>query len=346
MKIFKRILGTVIFIGIGIMLFMSISYLLRPMQNDFYRKKVTGFYAEEKDTLDIVAFGSSALYRYLNTPYLWREFELTSYNVSTPSQSIHMVEDLIDEVLKTQSPQLIVVEARKFLMTDDKSDNSERFCFVHDNMKYSWNRIELINSVLDDWSERINAYFDIIVYHDGWENITIDNLLCMDNKNTHELKGWTNIDTVKKVAVPKIKKDIEPSPIPEVSEEVVISLMEKCKKENIELLFVSTPWEINEKNQARSKYLEGLVEEYGFKFLDCNLYLEECELDFSRDFYNKRHTNLVGSEKVTKFVGNYIMENYNLDTEHSEEVTADWNEMLELYNIQSEEAKAKIASRK
>ena len=99
-------------------------------------------------------------------------------------------------------------------------------------------------------------------------------------------------------------------------------------------------------NVLKNNYLKKVRKKYWSALFNNPEFTKLFTSNLQRDFYNKRHTNLVGSEKVTEFVGNYIMENYNLNTEHSEEVKADWNKMLEVYNIQAEEAKAKIASRK
>lgn len=345
MKILKKVLGIIVFWGIGIFLFVTISYLLRPVNDDFFRERVTGFYAEDDETLDIVTTGSSAMYFYFNNPYLWGEFGLTSYNFATPSQSNFLLEDLVDEVLKTQSPQLFVVETRKMILAEEKSLNSNRFTFVHDNMKYSWNRIELINSLYDTWPERFSAYLDILTYHDSWEEFTEENLQFYDNERAHELKGWKNYKKVTKIKAPVIEEGTETAAISEVSEKALIQFMNKCKEENIQVLFLATPWKIGKENQKKNRYLGELIESYGFQFLDCNLYFEEIGLDVEHDFYNKTHTNMVGAEKVTKFVGNYILEHYDLNLEHSAEVTENWNRVLDTYNTQAEEIRAGILSK-
>lgn len=344
-KILKKILGTVVFLGIGIVLFVHISYLLRPASKDFFRADFTGFYAEEEDSLDIVALGSSALYRYLDNPYLWDEYGYTSYNLATPRQSNFITCDLIDEINKTQSPQLVIVETRKFLNSEDKSANADRLSIVHDNMKYSWNRIELINSVIDTWPERINAYFDIITYHDAWEDFSSENFKYIDNEEAHEYKGWKFAPNVQAIEKPEYISGDETVPIPKAAEESLIELMEKCKKEDIQVLFVATPWNIGTESQMKNRYIGELVEEYGFQFLDCNQHVEEIGLDFERDFYNQKHTNLVGAIKVTDFIGSYIGEHYDLSTEHTKEVTDDWNRMLEKYNVKAAETETEIASK-
>lgn len=340
MKKTKKILGTIVFLAIGIVIFVHVSYLLRPTVADFRRSRLSGFYAEEEDSLDIVALGSSSLYRYLDNPYLWENYGFTSYNLATPRQSILFTDNLVDELKKTQDPQLVVVEIRQFITSKNEKSNSDRFSLLYDNMKYSWNRIKIINKAFDTWQERISAYFDIIAYHDTWEDVTYSNMKYMDNVNPHKYKGWDNIGAIEKLEEPEICEDPEPMPISEFAEKQLIELMEKCRNEKVEVLFVATPWQISEENQRKNCYIGNLVEEYGFKFLDCNQHYDEMGLDFEKDFYNAKHTNTYGADKVTKLIGDFILENYDLNVTHSQEVTDDWNEMLERYHTDLKETEA------
>lgn len=342
MKKIKKIVGILAFFGIGVWLFVTISYLLRPVNDDFFRDRVTGFYAEEENTLDIVTTGSSAMYFYFNNPYLWEEYGLTSYNFATPSQSNFLLEELVDEIRKTQDTKLLVVETRKMIVADEKDLNADRFTFVYDNMKYSWNRIKMINTLYDTWTERIQAYFDIFTYHDSWEEFAQVNLSYYDNEWKHPLKGWKNYSKVTKIEEPVLEETTDAMSISEASEEALISFLNKCKEENLQVLFLATPWQISTENQMKNKYIGQMIESYGFQFLDCNLYFEEIGLDVEHDFYDKKHTNLAGSEKVTAFVAEYILEHYDLSTQHSEAVTDDWDQMLEQYHAEADEIKEKI----
>ena len=70
-KQIKYIFGTAVFLAIAAVLLTLTTYVMRPTDKDFFRARVAGFYAEDRDSLDVVGFGSSALYRYLNSPLLW-----------------------------------------------------------------------------------------------------------------------------------------------------------------------------------------------------------------------------------------------------------------------------------
>ncbi len=348
MEIVKKIVGTIVFFGIGVLLFQAVSYTLRPLDKNFYREAVTGFYAEEEDSLDVVGLGGSSLFCFFDNVRFWEEFGLTSYNLSTASQSNFMFEYLIDEVEKNQSPQLYIIETRRFLLAENKETRSERFCFVIDNMKYSWNRIKLINHMTDDWQERINFYFDIASYHDTWETFTYENLKYIDNEEPTGAKGRVSKEKVKKVKFPEmvpIEQDKEIA-ISQESEEALRSLLAKCREDDIPVLFIATPWSIDEENQRKNMYIKRIIEDAGFDFLDCNQYRDEIGLDRKTDFWDTRHTNMIGGAKVTRFLGNYIQENYKLSTEHSEEVTEKWNQTVEENSIDLYALRKKLLKKK
>lgn len=342
MKKFKTLVATAVFLVIGVVLLIVTSYMLRPTDKNFFRARVTGFYAEEKDSLDIIAFGSSAIYRYLDNPYLWEQQGYTSYSLATAGQPIFVLEHLIEEAEKSQSPQLLVIETRKFAFTDDDEINESRLRLVTDNMKHSWNRISLINKTVPKWEDRLTYYFDLALYHENWENLSDKSLKYADNEKPNLLKGWSHVGRNKHLETPDVADITEESPISETSEKELLHIIEICKKKNIEVLFVATPWEITEVTHKKDNYIKRIVEENGCRFLDGNVYLDEIGLDYDVDFYNEKHTNSIGARKFTKFLGEYIRENYDIQSEHSQAVIDSWEKAVEEDNQQYEENVLKI----
>lgn len=348
MKKIRKIFGVVLFFGIGIVLFTMVSYMLRPTDKDFGRQAVTGFYAEEKNSLDIVTLGSSAVYRYVNNPLLWDEFGWTSYNFGTPGQPIIVLENLVDEIEKTQSPKLIIVETRKFVMVEEQEtveDYEVNLRRVTDNMKYSWNRISLINKMVPDVKDRLTYYFDICYYHDNWEKLDMKAAKYITNENYTSTKNWVNILAEKPMKRPDNEKITEEEPISQYAEEQLIRLMKKCKEEDIQVLFLATPWKVNAKAQRKNNYLARVIQENGFQFLDCNLYYDEIGLNFDTDFYNQKHTNVWGAQKVTRFLGNYIAEKFPFETTHSENTIKLWNKTVKDNNANIEKKKENRANK-
>ena len=72
-----------------------------------------------------------------------------------------------------------------------------------------------------------------------------------------------------------------------------------------------------------------IVESYGYDFKDYSHSYDEIGIDITHDFYNKEHLNIFGAQKYTSYLGGYITENYDINTEHSDEITAEWDHCAE-----------------
>lgn len=341
MKTLKRVMIIALFVILFVTLLVPLSYTLRPLEgeNKEVRERITGFYAEEKDSLDVVMVGSSGLFRYVDTPYLWKQEGLTSYNFTFPSLSIYLIEDLIDEVHKSQSPELLVIDMRKFLFTNNKKISKVRSQFALNNVNYSPLRCRMVNRVFNDPKERISYYFDIAVYHDGWENVTLENLKYADNKEEHALKGFRIIDVARQYEPINVSGVDGMTAISGDAEEALRSLLKKCKEENLEVLFLTTPWPITEKEQKKSNYIGSIIEEYDYQYLDMNPIKDEIGIDCSTDFYEEKHVNVYGAEKVTAYLGEYIRDNYEFTRVHDESVVESWNKAAEEYDEKMKDLK-------
>ncbi len=344
-KKWKNLFGSIVFLAGGLTLTVLASYVLRPTDNDFFRDRFTGFYAEEDDSLDVVGLGGSALYRYFCSPVLYEEAGLTSYPLSTASQSVYAIENLIDEIKKTQSPQLYVIECRQFLFLEEKEIEESRARVVTDNMYYSKNRVSLINRLVEDWRDRLSYYFDIMVYHDNWENVNRESFSYALNSRAHPVKGWGNIALHKTLKTPDVKNVKEETPLSAASEEVLLELLEKCEEENLPVLFLLTPYRISKKDEKKANYLGRIVTEHGFAFLNCNVILDEIGMDYAVDFYNAKHTNSIGARKFSRFLADYILSNFAVEIDHTPKVLDSWDQALAAYEKRYEAVEAKVYER-
>ncbi len=346
MKHRKHVIASGIFAAIALVLLIPISYILRPTDGLFRRYAVSGFYAEQENTLDVVTFGSSAIYRFWNLPYAWAKYGMTSYNLATGMQQPEQMLSLIKEARKTQNPELFVLEIRSFYRVEDEQDQQDiAFRRVADSMDYSWNRIQLINEHTTDWKERFESYFDIIRYHGEWEGMKMERLAYWDNAQADELgtKGWRPVYERVPVEEPEDYSELVPSPIAAEDEAILREILTYCKENDLEVLVVSTPYKMTKNRRQKSMYIGTVVEEYGYRFLDCNARVDEIGLDYSRDFYDGAHTNEDGSEKVTDFIANYMIENYDMDLNHTSATKKEWDKVVEATLEYREEKLAELS---
>ena len=110
-------------------------------------ERMRGFYSLPKNTLDIVFIGTSHLYYGIVPMKLWEDYGITSYVLAQQQQIIECSYAYINEVLKYQSPKLIVLDIYSLLSGHTiPSINIIRKSI--DYMKWGMNKLKLIEELM------------------------------------------------------------------------------------------------------------------------------------------------------------------------------------------------------
>lgn len=145
----RELLKSILFCILFVAILIPLSYALRT--NGDVKDRFVGFYAEPNNTIDVVFIGSSPVYGAFVTPKIWGEAGITSYALSSHVQRPVAAKYLVEEALKSQTPSLFVFEMRMFAMSDaEMMTNMAYTRGVTDNLKYSVNRVKLINALVPD----------------------------------------------------------------------------------------------------------------------------------------------------------------------------------------------------
>ena len=342
----KQLLQAVVFLAIFFIILTHLTYIIRTSGD--LKARFAGFYAEPDNTIDAILIGSSPVYPYYAAPKIWADYGITTYPLSTNNQRPKAAKYLIQEAEKTQNPSLYIFEMRMYLASDE--DLTQNMAFtrgVTDNMKYSWNRIQTINALVDDVSERYTYYFDIFKYHSNWKTIVMSSqLAAFRYENEHPLKGHFISDEVGPSEMADYSWVTERQPIPADQEEVLRDLLEYLKEHEMNALFIVSPNTMTYEKQAQYNYIADIIEPYGYNFLNFNDYYEEIGVDFATDFYDYGgHANAIGAEKYTAFLGKYLDENYEFADKRGTAGYESWDESYERWSQELEEAKATIYER-
>lgn len=323
----KQAVKAILFAVIFLFLLQSLTYMLRT--NGDIKEIFLGFYAEPKDTIDVVMIGSSPVYPFYAAPKLWGEYGFTMYplasNVQRPRAAVYLVE----EALKTQSPELFVFELRMYAYEEGTmADNMAYARGVTDNLKYSWNRIRLINSLVPEVSERYTYYFDIFKYHSNWKTLILpEQYTAFRYERLHPLKGYVMSDKVVYGEGTDYSAVTEQTAIPAEQEESLRTLLAYLKERNLNALFIVSPMDLDEDMQKKFNYMENIITSYGYDYLNFNNHYDELDIDFATDYYDGgSHVNASGSEKCTAFLGNYLTEHYALTDRRGDDRYSTWDE--------------------
>lgn len=343
----KNLVSCAIFLVIVLIVFTHCTYLFRNTDRAA-RQNVLGFYREEKNSLDVVFVGSSHVYRYWSPMEAWNLYGMTSYSYSVSTMSPLGIIPAIRDIDKRQEPSLYVVDVRAFLNRGNpkKVEASEQN--ILDSLDLNVNRFLGVKYCVDKmdltWDEALTAYIDIGQYHNNKEALANElNWQLMDNR----LNSSVDKEGFYKGFAIAAKHNIQNREDSGLNDEVLsysevpetyIDLLEYCTKKDIPLLLVSAPYTISHEKSMEVNAMAEIAEEYGFDFLDCNRYYDEIGIDFATDYYDTSHVNILGAKKYTAFVGQYLLDNYNISTHKDDLEYASWNEIYERYKVEETEA--------
>lgn len=310
----KQIIRSIIFIVLVLFLLVRVTYAIRT--NGDVKDRFVGFYAEKNNTLDAVIIGSSPVYPAFATPKIYGDMGVAMYPLSSNMQRPVATRYLVKEVEKSQNPELYIFEMRMWTAADeDILGNMAHTREVTDNMKYSLNRIDTINAMVADKKERLTYYFDIFKYHSNWKTLALwSQLRTCFYSYPSPLKGHEVLTSVGPCEESGFEHLTDKEPMPSEQEAYLRDLLDYLKAENINALFVITPYMVKEHEQKRINYMADIITGYGYEFVDMNQHNDEIGLDYSMDFRDYgTHTNCVGAVKVTEWFEDYIKDNY-MDT--------------------------------
>lgn len=342
----KQAVKSTIFIAGFLYILMTVTYIIRT--NGDVKDRFTGFYSEKENTLDVVMIGSSPVYPYYVTPKIWGDYGITAYPLSSNLQRPVAAPYLVKEVRKTQSPSLYLFEMRMFTARDgDLTNNMAYTRGVTDNLKYSKNRIETINAMVDDASERYTYYFDIFKYHSNWKTMILpEQLRCYRYEKPDDMKGYVITDEVGPCEAFDTSHITQQLAMPEVQEKCLYTLLDYLKKNELQALFFLSPTVMEEDKQKMYNYMENIIDSYGYEFLNMNDYYQEIGLDFATDFSDYGgHTNAVGAVKCTDFLFGYVTDRYSFADKRGDERYRSWDAAYEQWKAEYETAKETIAQR-
>ena len=342
----KRCIKTISLIGAVILaVFFLQEFVVMPWQPRDVQ--ISGFYKEDRDSLDVVFIGASDMYTAFSPALAYDKFGFTSYPFAPPRNSDGVWQLQVNEILRTQKPKLIVIEVNGALYTEtDELVTEENLRLFTDHMPLSRYKSELIKAYVQK-KDRINYYIPYLKYHGNitslkaalntmYERLSFElrGGLYMKGERTHfETAGFEN--EIWDTADDNEELDMESN-----HEAVLRSFLDYCNA-NVDcpILFIRAPHYVSEEEEItleffhRTNKVGNIVSNYGFDFINFDKLHNEIGLNYDEDFHNSEHLNIGGQKKFTEYLGKIIVEKYGLgNTVHSEEVERKWERAVKYFN--------------
>lgn len=310
---------TVIFLVVGILLYQEVNAV-------FVEKSTYGRYLNFKhmENVDLLILGSSHSDNGIGAAAIETGLEerlgrkTDVYNYSIFGMRLEQMYYVLQEVLKTQKPKLIVIEAFSFV--ESEPENYEiltRRAF--DYFPLSMNKIEAVKYCADGKYE--TYLIPLLKYHTRWKELTAEDIGYRFRSSLWEKDGRA-YNTTKQVMERKddyFSQDFsvinEEQALGKRAEEKLQDILQLAEKNQIKVLFLSIPFKqqlgvssvdsIRMNNYVDAKYVNG----ESVRMLDLNRKANEIKFGY-KYLKDEGHSNRKGAKKVTNILIDYISEQY------------------------------------
>ncbi|SFB96192.1 hypothetical protein [Butyrivibrio sp. YAB3001] len=311
----------------GLLLVLMVLYSSKILERKDAYVKYEGFFREKND-YDVLFFGSSNMQLMVNPLQLWGECGITSYNFGNTSERLPVTYWTIKNALNYTTPKVVVIEVSQY----GQSEKYKDMYSVHlawDRFPLSLTKIKAVYDVLSPSDPRHELLFDIIIYHDRWKELTEEDF----STDYSKLRGYAANLEYTAFERPEYEYRIDEAATQTEGVMYLEKTVEELQEKGIQVVFVHSPEVNTEEKQARINAASVTAQKYNVPFIDFTV-MEDCVVDYSIDLSDTDHANVKGAAKLTHYLGEYLVNNYDLKSHAGDNSYDDWNASYEQFKAQ------------
>lgn len=315
---FSKIMKPLSFALAFILIITGLGYLFAPkyapdIDTTSHIEKISRtIFNEEKDTVDFLVVGNSETYTSISPMEIFNEYGYTGFVSAIPSMKIQDVYYNLESIYQVQKPKVVLLEVDTTFRSYGRGPKN-------------------LQMTAEGWLKRL---FPIFENHNRWKNIIKGSLHGYDDLITEKdpLKGYNYRIRIKKYK-PKdwMKETDEVEQIRRINKVYLEKITKLCKENGTQLVLYSAPAPKNwnyKKHNAIVKY----AKENDLEYVDMNLVVDKLGIDWSVDAWDSGdHLNYTGAMKTTKYMGEYLHNNCNLEDHRGDSKYDSWSNSWDEY---------------
>lgn len=297
------------------------------------KRTVQGVLSQPEDTLQAVYIGNSGVYRFWQPAAAWECEGIAVMNLATASMPGVATQYLMEETLKTQDVDMFVVDLRAYT---DSELNEANLHNIIDFLPLDFTRFKLVTRLCayqKYWPyEAVEYYFPVLRFHARWNELTADDLRPAEDdgtKGSYYTKSFLKDVQTEQTSFAVSEERTKPQ---KRAIRAFEQLLDYCGENDIEVLFVAAPLLEHVNQKERLNWFADMARERGFGVVNFNerAVYDDVGLELD-DFMDNTHTNIFGSIKFTRYLAEYLAENYGLADLRGTAGYESWNTAVEIY---------------
>ena len=296
------IFGTIVWICMSILSFKYQDGIL-PMRD---------YYDLPKDTVDVLFLGSSHVGMNISTDILWNDAGIAGYKCWGSTQPVWNTYYYLVDCLKYQTPKVIVLDVHGATFSYDYAD----YVLQVKNtlgLRMSMNKVNAIFASVPQ-KDRATLLLGFPTYHTRYTELTETDFeyFPWDKHIGIDVTSNETMDRVYPITIPSSNATSGVADLGNKEEKYLRMIIELCRKKNIPLELVTSPYAISDLEQQRFRKIKEIAYEYGIRFTNFNECYADYGIDPSSDFLDSGHFNKYGVPKYTRAIEKILTAKYSL----------------------------------
>ena len=324
-------LRAVCFSVIAVLLLTYAVYVFTP-KHDYGICSMMNLYRQPDDSVDVLAVGTSMVYAGINTNVLWEEFGIASYNLCSAEQPFWVSYYTIQEALKTQHPQVILLDAKPAIYTRDYSKRGRTILSTF-GIRGLENRVGAILACVETVQDAVGYILGLPEVHSNYAKLEANDFVFPPDNGGRGIswKGYIETDAVEQHQKPSFTWNSVRRNMNEREEEYARKIFEMVKEKGITLVLIGLPNPDYANDHMYYNALWSVAEEYGIYGANYNDPSLRFGLRYSSDFADWQHLNVKGSITFTRKLGEDLKYYFDLPDRRGDEKYASYDECARLW---------------
>lgn len=331
----KSILKTLAIIIIFIVIFVFLNILFQPKYAETLVEgsMIAQYYNEPKDH-EVIFIGDCEVYANFSPMVMYEQYGIKAYVRGSSQQMMWQSYYILKETLKYEIPKVVILNVNSMRYGKDSEKVSEAYNrLTIDNMKWSKEKVEIIQTSKTEEETFISYIFPILRYHSRYDELSKEDLEYLFKRKDNTYNGFLINKNIKPVTNLPTKRNLANYQFDDECYEYLEKITALCKENNIKLVLIKAPSLYPYWYEEYDEQIKQYAEENKIEYYNLTEKIEEIGLDFEKDTYDGGlHLNLTGATKLSKYFSKILKEKNDL-TDYRGDII--YEQKLEEYKLQT-----------
>ena len=330
----RRIIRCIVAVAVFTLVFLLLQRLLMPKYATelFHGNMIREYYASDRDH-NIIFIGDCEVFATFSPVTLWEAFGVTSFVRGSAQQLVWQSYYLLEETLRSERPDVIVFSVLAMQYGEPQSEAYNRLTLG--GMRWSRSKARAIQASRTYEEDFLSYVFPLLRFKDRWREIGVEDFRYFFRRPQVTLNGFM----INSEARPP--SDFSPPPLRranydfgEKAFDYLGRITQLAAQYNIPLVLVKAPTLYPHWPAQWNQQIVDFATNNNLLFVNLLEYIYDIGLDFSAHTFDFGYTlNVFGAEKVTRFFGDILVNEFDLpDRRNEPETSARWAEKSALYH--------------